>query len=118
MRRLGAHLEGRLAGRGELAQVPVAAGGSPLIARHGDEVARAYLDAVVATAAGTDADPVPPGRGGLNVVYTAMHGVAGRLMLRALEQAGFAPPHPVAAQAEPHPHFPTVALPHPQQPRA
>src|SRR5260370_41704068 len=99
MRRLGAHLEGRLAGRGELAQVPVAAAGSPLITRHGDEVARAYLDAVVATAAGTDADPIPPGRGGLNVVYTALHGVAGRLMPRALEPAGVPPPPAAGAPA-------------------
>ncbi len=125
-----AQIERRIAGLGPLSQVPVAAAGSPLITRHGDEVARAYLDAVVATAAGTDAAPgglggvVPPGtsrapgRGGLNVVYTPMHGVAGRLMLRALEQAGFAAPHVVAAQAEPDPDFPTVAFPNPEEPGA
>ena len=33
-------------------QVPVAGAGSPLITRHGDEVAQAYLDAVVAAGAG------------------------------------------------------------------
>ncbi len=59
-----------------------------------------------------------PGRGGLNVVYTPMHGVAGRLMLRALEQAGFSAPHVVAAQAEPDPDFPTVAFPNPEEPGA
>jgi len=110
-----AQIEGRIAGLGPLSQVPVAAAGSPLITRHGDEVARAYLDAVVATAAGTDA---APGRGRLNVVYTPMHGVAGRLMLRALDQAGFAPPHVVAAQAEPDPDFPTVVFPNPEEPGA
>src|SRR5260370_730654 len=125
-----AQIERRIAGLGPLSQVPVAAAGSPLITRHGVEVARAYLDAVVATAAGTDAAPgglggvVPPGtsrapgRGGPNDVYTPMHGVAGRLMLRALEQAGFAAPHGVAAQAEPDPDFPTVAFPNPEEPGA
>ena len=110
-----AQIEARIAGLGPLAQIPVAAAGSPLISRHGDEIARAYLDAVVATSAG-------PGSGSdrakLTVVYTAMHGVAGGLMLRAIGQAGFAPPHVVAAQAQPDPDFPTVAFPNPEEPGA
>jgi phosphomannomutase len=114
-----AEIEQRIAGLGPLSQVPVAGAGSPLITRHGDKVARAYLDAVVAAAAG----PSAPGPGrrvrtGLNVVYTPMHGVAGQLMLRALRQAGFAAPHVGAAQAEPDPDFPTVAFPNPEEPGA
>ena len=111
-----AEIEQLIAGLGPLSQVPVAGAVSPLITRHGDEVARAYLNAVVATAAG----PVPlgPDRTELNVVYTPMHGVAGPLMLRALRQAGFAAPHLVAAQAEPDPDFPTVAFPNPEEPGA
>ncbi len=112
-----AEIEQRIAGLGPLSQVPVAGAASPLITRHGDEVAQAYLAAVVATAAG----PCPPGRRvrtELNVVYTPMHGVAGPLMLRALQQAGFAAPHVVAAQAEPDPDFPTVAFPNPEEPGA
>ena len=114
-----AEIEQLIAGLGPLSRVPVAGAGSPLITRHGDEVARAYLDAVVAAAAG----PSAPGPGrrvrtGLNVVYTPMHGVAGQLMLRALRQAGFAAPHVVAAQAEPDPDFPTVAFPNPEEPGA
>ena len=112
-----AEIEQLMAGLGPLSQVPVAGTASPLITRHGDEVAQAYLDAVVATAAG----PCPPGRRvrtELNVVYTPMHGVAGPLMLRALRQAGFAAPHVVAAQAEPDPDFPTVAFPNPEEPGA
>ena len=116
---IDAEIEQLIAGLGPLSQVPVAGAGSPLITRHGDEVARAYLDAVVAAAAG----PVAPGPGRrdrteLNVVYTPMHGVAGPLMLRALQQAGFAAPHVVAAQAEPDPDFPTVAFPNPEEPGA
>jgi phosphomannomutase len=98
---------------GPLAQIPVADPGSPLITRHGDEIARAYLDAVVAAAAGVRMDWPK-----LTVVYTPMHGVAGDLMLRAMAQAGFAAPHVVAAQARPDPDFPTVTFPNPEEPGA
>jgi phosphomannomutase len=115
-----AEVEARIAALGPLSQVPVAAADSPLITWHGDEVARAYLDAVVATAAGSAGSGAGPGSGGpeLNVVYTAMHGVAGDLMLRAIARAGFAAPHAVAAQARPDPDFPTVAFPNPEEPGA
>ena len=114
-----AEIEERIARLGPLAQIPVAAAGSPLITRHGDEIAQAYLTAVVAAAAGSPGPPAGrPGPGGLSVVYTPMHGVAGRLMLRALRLAGFAAPHLVAAQAEPDPDFPTVAFPNPEEPGA
>jgi phosphomannomutase len=109
-----AQIEERIAGLGPLAQIPVAAADSPLITRHGDEVARAYLDAVVAVAAG----PAPGPAVDLTVVYTPMHGVAGTLMLRAMAQAGFAAPHVVAKQADPDPDFPTVAFPNPEEPGA
>jgi len=106
-----AEIEKRIAALGPLAQIPVAAAGSPLITRHGDEIAEAYLAAIVG-AAGHSAGPA------LSVVYTPMHGVAGRLMLRAMRLAGFAAPHVVAAQAEPDPDFPTVAFPNPEEPGA
>jgi phosphomannomutase len=108
-----AEVEARIAALGPLWQIPVADPGSSLITRHGDEIAKAYLDAVVATAAGSGFD-----RPELNVVYTPMHGVAGDLMLRAMAQAGFAAPHVVAAQARPDPDFPTVAFPNPEEPGA
>ncbi len=110
-----AEIEARMAALGPLAQVPVAGPGSPLIIRHGDEVAQAYLDAVVGAAArGRRLAGGPE----LSVVYTPMHGVAGELMLRAMAQAGFAAPHVVAAQAKPDPDFPTVAYPNPEEPGA
>ena len=108
-----AEIEARIASLGPLSQIPVADAGSPLITRHGDEIARAYLDEVVAAAAGARADWPK-----LNVVYTPMHGVAGDLMLRAIARAGFATPHVVAAQGRPDPDFPTVAFPNPEEPGA
>ena len=107
-----AEIEGRIARLGPLSALPVAGLDDPLIVRHGDEVAAAYLDAV-AGLAGTAAPPSD-----LTVVYTPMHGVAGDLMLRAIRRAGFAAPHVVAAQAKPDADFPTVAFPNPEEPGA
>jgi phosphomannomutase len=108
-----AEIEERIASLPPLSQIPVAVPASPLITWHGDEIARAYLDAVVG-AAGKAPGPAA-GRPALTVVYTPMHGVAGGLMLRAIAQAGFAAPHVVTAQAEPDPDFPTVAFPNPEE---
>jgi phosphomannomutase len=143
-----AEIEKRIAALGPLALIPVAPAGSPLVTRHGDEIAQAYLAAVAGEtgpamtgmarpAAGSgeagagpsgagsgEAGAGPSGAGsgeagaGLSVVYTAMHGVAGQLMLRAMRLAGFGAPHVVAAQAEPDPDFPTVAFPNPEEPGA
>ena len=109
-------IAGAIARLGDLSQVPVALPDSPLIARLGDEVARAYLDAIAAAVPG----PAAPGGEppGLRVVYTPLHGVAAGLALRAFERAGFGPPQVVAAQAEPDPAFPTVAFPNPEEPGA
>jgi len=115
-------IEARIATLGPLAQIPVADASSPLITRHGDEIAAAYLDRIAAPAGGaapaSGAAPAGGGEPALTVVYTPMHGVAGRLMLRAIDAAGFAPPQVVAAQAEPDPDFPTVAFPNPEEPGA
>ena len=103
---------------GDLAGPPVAdpAGtATPLVSWHGDEIARAYLDAIMA--ARPQPQAAPPGRA-LQVVYTPLHGVAGRLALRAIERAGFPLPHVVAAQAQPDPAFPTVTFPNPEEPGA
>jgi phosphomannomutase len=105
-------IEAAIAAVGPLAAVPVADPASPLIRPLGDDVARDYLDAVCAIS------PAPPGAAWLRFVYTPLHGVAGSLALRAFEQAGFAEPDVVAAQAEPDPDFPTVAFPNPEEPGA
>jgi len=108
-------IEAAIRGLGPLASIPLGTADGPLVTRHGDEVAQAYLDAVVAASAGA---PATPAGAALRVVYTQLHGVAGPLMLRAIERAGYPAPHVVAAQAEPDPDFPTVSFPNPEEPGA
>ena len=109
-----AEIEKRIADLGPLARIPVADGREPA-----DHPAR-RRDRRRPTWPPSWPPPGPTVTGApeLNVVYTPMHGVAGRLMLRALRLAGFAAPHVVAAQAEPDPDFPTVAFPNPEEPGA
>lgn len=51
----------------------------------------------------------------LRIVYTAMHGVGGALVLDALANAGFTDVSVVAEQQEPDGEFPTVAFPNPEE---
>ncbi len=95
---------------GPVSTVPLAADDSALIDRPGHELEQAYLDAVCGLA------PPPASAAWLRFVYTPLHGVAGRLALRAFEQAGFPAPDIVAAQFEPDPEFPTVNFPNPEEP--
>jgi phosphomannomutase len=55
---------------------------------------------------------------GLSIVYTAMHGVGGRLAVQALAEAGFQKVSPVREQQEPDGDFPTVRFPNPEEPGA
>jgi len=57
-------------------------------------------------------------RSGLNVVYTAMHGVGWETAVAVFRAAGFAAPITVDAQLHPDPDFPTVAFPNPEEPGA
>jgi len=165
-------IEAAIAGLGPLSQIPAGPLDGPLVIRHGDEVAQAYLDAIVAAspapsvaslstaspptasppaapqsaasaprasppaapqsaASAPRASPLAPQPGAtisagqpppravpvpLRVVYTALHGVAASLALRAIDRAGFPPPLVVAAQEKPDPDFPTVAFPNPEEP--
>ena len=77
----------------------------------GDDVHVAYLDAIASR-------PTHPGVGALRVVTTAMHGVGGPTLTRALVAAGVTDLHTVAAQSEPDPAFPTVVFPNPEEPGA
>ena len=109
-----AEIQAEIEALGPLSRVAVAQPSDPRIIRHGEEIERAYRDAVVAASPGAGAarDTVGP------VVYTPLHGVAAGVALAAIEQAGFPPPHVVAAQAEPDPDFSTVAFPNPEEPGA
>jgi phosphomannomutase len=110
-----AQIEAAIRDVGPLRAIPLGPPDSPLITRHGDEIAQAYLDAILAASPGVP----PPGRvADLLVVYTPLHGVAGPLMLRAIRRAGYPAPQVVAAQAEPDPYFPTVPFPNPEEPGA
>jgi phosphomannomutase len=112
-------IEARIGALGALSSIPLAPAGSPLITRHGGEVAAAYLDGIIGAVGASSAVGGAPESGApLRVVYTPMHGVAGSLMRRAIAQAGYPAPHVVAAQAEPDPDFPTVAFPNPEEPGA
>ncbi|MCL8251166.1 phospho-sugar mutase [Aeromicrobium fastidiosum] len=76
----------------------------------GDDVATAYVDAVVAL----------PGDGPREVVavYTPMHGVGRGTLVEAVAKAGFPPLHVVREQGDPDPDFPTVVFPNPEEPGA
>jgi phosphomannomutase len=69
---------------------------------------RAYLDAILALRPTTEAGDLP-------IVYTAMHGVGGRWVVRVLHEAGFRSVTPVPQQQEPDGNFPTVRFPNPEE---
>lgn len=111
-----AEIEAAIRGLGPLPAIPLGPAGGPLITQHGDEIAQAYLDAILAASPGV----LPPGGRvrDARVVYTPLHGVAGPLMLRAIDRAGYPAPYVVPGQAAPDPDFPTVSFPNPEEPGA
>ncbi|MFZ9886578.1 MAG: phospho-sugar mutase [Myxococcota bacterium] len=91
-----------------------AAAATGLRRRVPDDVERAYL-------AGVKAASLHPGIGrteSLSLVYTAMHGVGHRFVLRALEDAGFERVFGVPEQSDADHTFHTVAFPNPEEPGA
>ncbi len=94
---------------GPIAAVLMAPPESALIEYLDDAVVEAYLDHVpsVRHAAGTDA---------VQLAYTPLHGVGGRVAMEAFRRAGFASPAVVVEQFEPNPDFPGLPFPNPEEP--
>lgn len=88
---------------------PEAAYARGLLVKLDDAVEAAYLRAIRPAGPAAATDP--------GIVYTPLHGVAGSLARRALEQQGFAV-SVVAGQFRPDGRFPTVAVPNPEDPAA
>jgi len=81
------------AAMGALSPVPAMAPlDSPLITRHDDQAAQAYLDSICA-----DTGRAPQSAAWLRFAYTPLNGSAGPLALRAFEQAGYPAPDLVAS---------------------
>ena len=95
---------------GELARpTPHAAAAAALRHSIDDSVELAYLEGL-AQNAWRPRSPVP-----LNIVYTAMHGVGHRALVRALRRAGFDGIAVVPSQCDPDGAFRTVAFPNPEE---
>ncbi|MBI5156821.1 MAG: 5-formyltetrahydrofolate cyclo-ligase [Acidimicrobiia bacterium] len=75
-------------------------------------IEEAYVDDVMSFRGTTPAPATVP------IVYTALHGVGGRLARRLLAAAGHHDVNPVPEQQEPDGAFPTVAFPNPEEPGA
>jgi phosphomannomutase len=74
----------------------------------GDDIAQAYLDAVIANLE-------RPSSTSVSCVYTPLHGVGGELFARAMQQCGLPAPINVFEQFAPDPDFPTVVFPNPEE---
>lgn len=95
----------------ELDDIALADEASPRLRTVAEDVTTAYVARALCL-------PLDPDARGVRLVYTPLHGVAGGLASRVLEQAGFTDLHVVAAQAEPDPDFPTLESPNPEHPGA
>ena len=101
-----AEIAARIAGIGNVADLPRGGGGTTL----DEHLIDRYLDTVAGLAADGPRD--------LDIVYTPLHGVGGTAVAQVLETAGFAAPRIVEQQEQPDPDFPTVAFPNPEEPGA
>ncbi|WP_402464330.1 phospho-sugar mutase [Isoptericola aurantiacus] len=105
-----AHIAEQIAAVGPADQVPRSDEGWAVL---GDDVVEAYLRTLAPL---RPADPVAAGH--LKIVTTSLHGVGGRLLARALADAGFTDVTPVEEQVAPDPDFPSVSFPNPEEPGA
>lgn len=80
----------------------------------GDEIGDAYLAALGRLSALPQGDVSQPRR--VCIAYTPLHGLGAAWVTRALGAAGFEHLDVVEAQRAPHPEFPTVPFPNPEEP--
>lgn len=88
--------------------IELAPADSPLITRVGRDAEEDYVRWVPSVR-------LESARGEIDIAYTALHGVGGRIAMRAMTASGFPPAHIVATQHEPDPEFPSVAFPNPEE---
>jgi len=100
-----AEIAAQIAAVGPVSEIPVATEGWTTL---GDDVLRAYLDAVHALWDGDDART-------LRIATTPLHGVGGPVLAQVLAEAHFRDVAVVTEQADPDPAFPTVAFPNPEE---
>ena len=93
-----------IAAAGPASEVPRAESGWTVLDR---EIVLAYLASVRALSDGRHRT--------LRIVTTSLHGVGGRVLARALADAGFTHVVPVEEQLDPDPDFPTVRFPNPEE---
>jgi len=72
-----------------------------------DNIVKEYLDTIQGHVDNTPRD--------LKIVTTSLHGVGGQTLADMFEGAGFHHVFPVKEQQHPHPDFPTVAFPNPEE---
>jgi len=85
---------------------------NPLLSNPLEEISASYYSKLTCYN-----DPARNGNLAKPIVYTAMHGVGWPYCLAAWSQAGFPPSKlvPVVEQRDPHPDFPTVEYPNPEE---
>ncbi len=91
--------------------VVLSAADDPLIEKLSEDRVSAYVSFVPTVR-------LRPEVPGVQVAYTAMHGVGGATLLAAFERAGLPAPAVVAEQHQPDGAFPTVPFPNPEEPGA
>ena len=85
---------------------------------HGDSWVTLNFDVVDAYIERAAALIPPDAPRDVTIVYTPMHGVGGTVTQRVFAAAGFPALLEVTEQFQPHPDFPTVAFPNPEEPGA
>ncbi len=101
---------------------------SSIVDEYVQQVAASVIALIEPTAQGTqsaqarlhvdDAAASLSAKPSLRLVTTAMHGVGGAVLDEVLRAVGFTDIHPVQAQQDPDPDFPTVSFPNPEEPGA